>query len=172
VTAVDGVLHGDWRAQLALLFKIFDRDGSGGVDKTELAAVVRDALRAERLRARDDVIAALVDAVFRDYDIEGDGILSFAEFDAWLGHEPQARCAHPCCAVLCALKHCPLRALTRHHRARRRWPHSWDWIRCSRCGWPASLRSRTACAQEARPQKTPPRRRSQNPPGCASACAR
>jgi Ca2+-binding EF-hand superfamily protein len=124
VTAVDGVLHGDWRAQLALLFKIFDRDGSGGVDKTELAAVVRDALHAERLQARDDVISELVDAVFRDYDKEGgsDGILSFAEFAAWLGHEPQARCADPCCAVLCcavcAFKHC-VRALTRHHPRRR-----------------------------------------------------
>ncbi len=88
MAAVDEVLHGDRRTQLQLVFRIFDRDGSSSIDRGELAAVVTEALHAEHLSARDADVAALVGAVFRDYDREGDGLLSFEEFEAWLGHEP------------------------------------------------------------------------------------
>ncbi len=88
VAAVDSVLHGGRRAQLELVFKIFDRDGGGSITRQELAAVVTDALHAEKLEARETEIAALCDAVFRDYDLDRGGALSFDEFEAWLGHEP------------------------------------------------------------------------------------
>jgi hypothetical protein len=88
VTAVDGVLHGDLRTQLRYVFRIFDRDGGGSITRDELAAVVLDALKAEGLTAREAEINALVDAVYRDYDLEQDGMLSFEEFERWIGHEP------------------------------------------------------------------------------------
>jgi Ca2+-binding EF-hand superfamily protein len=97
---VDAVLHGDRTTQLKLVFSIFDRDGGGSIDRGELGAVVADALHAERLEARPEAVAALVEAVFRDFDRAQDGRLSFEEFEAWLGHEPQARM--PACVRACA----------------------------------------------------------------------
>ena len=85
---MDGVLHGDLRTQLRYVFRIFDRDGGGSITRDELAAVVSDALKAEGLTAREAEVNALVDAVFRDYDLEQDGMLSFEEFEKWIGHEP------------------------------------------------------------------------------------
>lgn len=47
-----------------------------------------DALHAEKLEASDEAVRSLVDGVFRDYDTTKSGGLTFQEFEAWLGHEP------------------------------------------------------------------------------------
>ena len=101
IAAVDGVLHGDLRTQLRYVFRIFDRDGGGSIARDELAAVVSDALKAEGLTARETEIAALVEAVFSEYDKEQDGALSFSEFEAWIGHEVRHSWVTTC--IVCAL---------------------------------------------------------------------
>jgi len=50
--------------------------------------VIMDALHAEKLEASDEAVRSLVDGVFRDYDTTKSGGLTFQEFEAWLGHEP------------------------------------------------------------------------------------
>ena len=58
------------------LFDIFDKDGSGAINPSEVAAVLEE-LRVE-------MTAEEVEQLMKDADLDGNGVIDFAEFEALL----------------------------------------------------------------------------------------
>jgi len=62
-------------------FKKFDKDGSGAIEADELAAVLNDAAVLQALH----LDANQLDALMKDIDLNGDGIIDFEEFYHMIG---------------------------------------------------------------------------------------
>ena len=63
--------------QLERAWKMFDRDGSGEISKSEFAKFMRSKVVTSRVR---NVPEDIVDKVFRRLDADGSGQIDFSEF--------------------------------------------------------------------------------------------
>jgi calmodulin len=59
-------------AELKEAFALFDKDGSGGITRPEMLAILRDL--------GEDTAPDVLDPLFRDADVNGDGHLQHKEF--------------------------------------------------------------------------------------------
>lgn len=78
---IDNVLEAE--PALAILRNLFtqaDTDGSGYLDKAELAVVVRNFYKEEKMSRNIKVVTAEVDDAMSRFDANGDGVLQFEEF--------------------------------------------------------------------------------------------
>ena len=67
--------------KLDLSFRIYDMDGDGSIDKSELYAILRASLLENyQLNISDEDIQRLVDRTFEDTDTDGDGVISYDEY--------------------------------------------------------------------------------------------
>lgn len=65
----------DRRAEIEALFEQADRDDDGRIDAREFRAVIADL--------DPGIDDAALEVGFRSVDVDGDGLISFAEFVAW-----------------------------------------------------------------------------------------
>ncbi|XP_053313583.1 guanylyl cyclase-activating protein 2 [Spea bombifrons] len=87
VAALNLVLRGKLEHKLKWTFKVYDRDGNGCIDKTELLEIVESIYNLKKVcrQGQDDRIPLLspeevVDRIFQLVDENGDGQLSLDEF--------------------------------------------------------------------------------------------
>ncbi|XP_018415262.1 PREDICTED: guanylyl cyclase-activating protein 2 [Nanorana parkeri] len=87
VAALNLVLRGKLEHKLKWTFKVYDRDGNGCIDKTELLEIVESIYKLKKVcrQGQDDRIPLLspeqvVDRIFQLVDENGDGQLSLDEF--------------------------------------------------------------------------------------------
>ncbi|XP_053560653.1 guanylyl cyclase-activating protein 2 [Bombina bombina] len=97
VAALNLVLRGKLEHKLKWTFKVYDRDGNGCIDKTELLEIVESIYNLKKVcrQGQDDRSPLLspeevVDRIFQLVDENGDGQLSLDEFidgarkDTWV----------------------------------------------------------------------------------------
>ncbi|XP_069798359.1 guanylyl cyclase-activating protein 2 isoform X2 [Narcine bancroftii] len=97
VAALNLVLRGNLEHKLKWTFKVYDKDGNGCIDKTELLEIVESIYRLKKAchEVLDDGVPLLspeevVDRIFDLVDENGDGHLSLDEFvdgarkDSWV----------------------------------------------------------------------------------------
>ena len=65
-----------WERSVQMLFRTFDRDGSGEVDRTEFSAAMAQMNAAFNLRLSDGE----VNAMFKQADVNNGGSIDYAEF--------------------------------------------------------------------------------------------
>ncbi|KAG9468559.1 hypothetical protein GDO78_022483, partial [Eleutherodactylus coqui] len=87
VAALNLVLRGKLEHKLKWTFKVYDRDGNGCIDKTELLEIVESIYNLKKVcrQGQEDRIPLLspeevVDRIFQLVDENGDGQLSLDEF--------------------------------------------------------------------------------------------
>ncbi|KAM4797446.1 guanylyl cyclase-activating protein 2 [Rhinophrynus dorsalis] len=87
VAALNLVLRGKLEHKLKWTFKVYDRDGNGCIDKTELLEIVESIYNLKKVcrQGQDDRIPLLspeevVERIFQLVDENGDGQLSLDEF--------------------------------------------------------------------------------------------
>lgn len=87
VAALNLVLRGKLEHKLKWTFKVYDRDGNGCIDKTELLEIVESIYNLKKVcrQGQDDRIPLLspeevVNRIFQLVDENGDGQLSLDEF--------------------------------------------------------------------------------------------
>ena len=88
---LDGVrklVLGSPRDRLLFAFRLHDDNGDGRLDRDELSRMIALALAEDDVVTHDARIARLVAAVIAAADSDGDGLLSFEEFEAALSHYP------------------------------------------------------------------------------------
>ena len=79
--------HGVTKVDLEQAFKVFDKDGSGSLDASELKAILTQPVGGKPARLKPEE----VDALIAKYDANGDGVLSVEEFaSAWAALSPWA----------------------------------------------------------------------------------
>ena len=59
-----------------------DQDGSGALDREEIAAVIQKMYRKEGVSRKSSTILQEVDRIMNSYDVDGSGVLEFGEFVA------------------------------------------------------------------------------------------
>jgi predicted ferric reductase/Ca2+-binding EF-hand superfamily protein len=79
---------GSPRDRLLFAFRLHDDNGDGRLDRDELSRMIALALAEDDVVTHDARIARLVAAVIAAADSDGDGLLSFEEFEAALSHHP------------------------------------------------------------------------------------
>lgn len=62
------------------MFKDADADGSGKLDKAELASLLKEYYKTEKLSRRLSSVQEEIDAAMAEYDTDGNGELDFKEF--------------------------------------------------------------------------------------------
>ncbi|XP_066454765.1 guanylyl cyclase-activating protein 2 isoform X1 [Eleutherodactylus coqui] len=105
VAALNLVLRGKLEHKLKWTFKVYDRDGNGCIDKTELLEIVESIYNLKKVcrQGQEDRIPLLspeevVDRIFQLVDENGDGQLSLDEFidgarkDKWVMKMLQMDC--------------------------------------------------------------------------------
>ncbi|XP_041051863.1 guanylyl cyclase-activating protein 2 [Carcharodon carcharias] len=87
VAALNLVLRGNLEHKLKWTFKVYDKDGNGCIDKTELLEIVESIYRLKKACCQESEDGAplltpeeVVDRIFQLVDENGDGHLSLDEF--------------------------------------------------------------------------------------------
>ncbi|XP_078276631.1 guanylyl cyclase-activating protein 2 [Rhinoraja longicauda] len=87
VAAFNLVLRGNLEHKLKWTFKVYDKDGNGCIDKTELLEIVESIYRLKKVCCKESLDGApllspeqVVDRIFQLVDENGDGHLSLDEF--------------------------------------------------------------------------------------------
>ncbi|KAJ8599335.1 hypothetical protein CTAYLR_005323 [Chrysophaeum taylorii] len=77
---------GERDTKVRFCFDLFDADGDGYVGRDELRSCLAAVFRVVEANgaAPDDLAAATADTIFAKVDTDGDGRVSYDEFDAWL----------------------------------------------------------------------------------------
>ena len=79
---------GTLEEKLRFSFQIYDVDGDGTIDKSELASMLKASLM-DSFHLSDEQINELVEATFKEVDVNGDGHISFEEYSAMVQKHPQ-----------------------------------------------------------------------------------
>jgi predicted ferric reductase/Ca2+-binding EF-hand superfamily protein len=79
---------GSPREKLAAAFRIHDHDGDGALDRKDLERMILLALAEDDVGSEEVHSERLVDAVLASADTNGDGRVSFDEFEAAVGRHP------------------------------------------------------------------------------------
>lgn len=74
----------DMSRKVSLAFALYDRDASGFLTRDEVVHVLRGSLLFSA-----NEIESMVDYVFREFDTDGDGLLSQSDFGRLLAQHPQ-----------------------------------------------------------------------------------
>lgn len=69
-------------------FRIYDIDGDGNIDRNELHQLLKAALSENMLDLTDEQIGTLVDDTFAQVDSNGDGRISFEEYEQMVRAHP------------------------------------------------------------------------------------
>uniref|UniRef100_A0ACB8F4V7 Guanylyl cyclase-activating protein 2 n=1 Tax=Sphaerodactylus townsendi TaxID=933632 RepID=A0ACB8F4V7_9SAUR len=87
VAALNLVLRGKLEHKLRWTFKVYDKDGNGCIDKTELLEIVEAIYKLKKICHPEEVAEGphltpveVVDRIFQLVDQNGDGQLSLDEF--------------------------------------------------------------------------------------------
>ncbi|KAL7870891.1 hypothetical protein SRHO_G00083880 [Serrasalmus rhombeus] len=92
VAALNLVFRGDLEHKLRWSFKVYDKDGSGFVDRAELRAIIENIYRLKKVdrREMDTSLDEICERIFKVVDANGDGHISLEEFvegaqkDPWI----------------------------------------------------------------------------------------
>jgi predicted ferric reductase len=74
--------------KLRFLFEVYDVDGNGYIEPSELRVVLKSCMDESRLTFSDDKLDELTEALFEDADSDGSGTISFDELKAELDKHP------------------------------------------------------------------------------------
>jgi len=69
-------------------FRIYDIDGDGSIDRNELYQLLKAALSENLFDLTDDQIHILVDDTFAQVDSNGDGRISYEEYEHMVKTQP------------------------------------------------------------------------------------
>ncbi|XP_062405363.1 guanylyl cyclase-activating protein 2-like [Sardina pilchardus] len=95
VAALNLVFRGDLEHKLRWSFKVYDKDGNGFIDKTELRDIIDSIYRIKRVSKKDPETPQLsadevCERIFKVIDVDGDGQITLEEFlegaqrDPWI----------------------------------------------------------------------------------------
>eukprot|EP00741_Cyanophora_paradoxa_P021310 tig00021348_g20570.t1 len=71
---------GSMEEKMKLSFKIYDFDGDGCITRDELLAMLQACLSENRLRLTPSQIDEILDATFREADLDGNGRIDYNEY--------------------------------------------------------------------------------------------
>ncbi|KAM4593566.1 guanylyl cyclase-activating protein 2-like [Odontesthes bonariensis] len=85
VAALNLVFRGDLEHKLRWSFKVYDKDGNGYIDRTELKSIIDSISRIRKCSKPNSndsqlTIDEVVDRILKAMDTDGDGIISMEEF--------------------------------------------------------------------------------------------
>jgi NADPH oxidase 5 len=83
------LLLGAPRDRLLFAFRLHDHDGDGSLDRADLVRMVTLALAEDDVNAHDTYVQRLVASLVSAADANGDGRISFEEFEIALGRHPR-----------------------------------------------------------------------------------
>ncbi|XP_030620928.1 guanylyl cyclase-activating protein 2-like [Chanos chanos] len=92
VAALNLVFRGDLEHKLRWSFKVYDKDGNGYVDRTELRDIVESIYRLKRVNKKEPEISIdeVCERILSAVDVDGDGHITLEEFvqgaqqDPWI----------------------------------------------------------------------------------------
>ncbi|XP_076853545.1 guanylyl cyclase-activating protein 2-like [Brachyhypopomus gauderio] len=92
VAALNLVFRGDLEHKLRWSFKVYDKDGNGVLDRSELRAVIEVICHVKKAGSKDSDVSVdeICDRIFNVVDVNGDGHITLEEFmegakkDPWI----------------------------------------------------------------------------------------
>lgn len=88
IDAISRVVFGTTDDKLAFLFGFHDHDGDGFIVRAELDRLIYLGLAENRLELSPALVQQMIDALFQQADVDGDGRITFDEFAAVLARYP------------------------------------------------------------------------------------
>lgn len=88
LAGVRELVLGPPRDRLRFAFRLHDEDGDGNLNRDELVRMVTLALAEDDVRAKDAQVQRLVSGLLSAVDADGDGRISFPEFERGVGRHP------------------------------------------------------------------------------------
>lgn len=79
---------GKFEDKLRFSFNIYDVDRDGSIDKAELYELLKASLIEHSLQLPEAAMRSLVDTTFAEADLNGDGKISFDEYEAMVRKHP------------------------------------------------------------------------------------
>lgn len=81
-TCLSVLYKGDADEKLKLCFNAYDLDGNGVIDRKELFSIIKGCRHSGQfpVQLTDNLIEDMVDKIFDENDMDGDGTLDFEEF--------------------------------------------------------------------------------------------